>query len=401
VLTLPESICWLFNIRGRDIPHNPFVLAFAIVPREGRPTIFLAPDKLNEESRALLGPLADLTEKSAFPAALDALAASGRTVWIDPATAPAAVKSALSGRAALVEALDPTALPKAKKNPAELAGMREAQALDSVAMCRFLAWFDRTAPKGGLTEIAIVEQLETFRRESGQLADVSFETIAGAGPNGAIVHYRVSNATNRTLVPGELMLVDSGAQYFSGTTDITRTMASGPVTAAQKDRFTRVLKGMIAISRLVFPKGTAGNQIDILARHALWQVGLNYAHGTGHGVGAFLSVHEGPAGISPRYTIPFEAGMILSNEPGYYETGAYGIRIENLVAVVESEIAPDFLGFETLTYAPIDTRLVAPDLLTPEERGWLNAYHAEVARRVAGQLDAEDSAWLARATAPI
>jgi len=401
VLTLPESICWLFNIRGRDIPHNPFVLAFAIVPREGRPTIFLAPDKLNDESHALLGPLADLTEKSAFPAALDALAALGTTVWIDPATAPAAVKSALSGRAALVEARDPTALPKAKKNPAELAGMREAQALDSVAMCRFLAWFDRTAPKGGLTEIAIVEQLETFRRESGQLADVSFETIAGAGPNGAIVHYRVSNATNRTLVPGELMLVDSGAQYLSGTTDITRTMASGPVTAAQKDRFTRVLKGMIAISRLVFPKGTAGNQIDILARHALWQVGLNYAHGTGHGVGAFLSVHEGPAGISPRYTIPFEAGMILSNEPGYYEAGAYGIRIENLVAVVESEIAPDFLGFETLTYAPIDTRLVAPDLLTPEERDWLNAYHAEVARRVAGWLDAEDGAWLARATAPI
>ena len=305
VLTLPESLCWLFNIRGRDVPHNPFVLGFAIVPADGSPTVFLAENKLTEENRSALSGTAELMGKDGFEAALADLAKQGRAVWFDPETAPVQVKSVLSNGARLIEKRDPVLLPKARKNEVELAGMREAHKLDGIALAKFLAWFDEAAPRGGLTEIDIVKMLEAYRREEQTAVDVSFETISGSGPNGAIVHYRVSEKTNRTLSPGELMLVDSGAQYLSGTTDITRTMATGPITAQQKDHFTRVLKGMIAISRARFPKGTNGAQIDILARQFLWQVGLTFNHGTGHGVGAFLSVHEGPAGISPRYTVPF------------------------------------------------------------------------------------------------
>lgn len=433
VLTLPESLCWLFNIRGRDIPHNPFVLGFAIVPAKGKPTLFLAENKLTDENRAALADVAGLADKSGFEAALANLADTGNAVWFDPETAPVQVKSALTDHGArLVEKRDPVLLPKAKKNDVELAGMREAHRLDGVALAKFLAWFDETAPNGvrsgkvedfsgstarqnknperparfnrdgsssgGLTEIDIVKMLEAFRREEPTAVDVSFETISGSGPNGAIVHYRVSEKSNRTLVSGELMLVDSGAQYLSGTTDITRTMATGPVTDAQKDHFTRVLKGMIAISRARFPKGTTGAQIDILARQFLWQVGLTYNHGTGHGVGAFLSVHEGPAGIAPRYTVPFEAGMVLSNEPGFYLQGQYGIRIENLIIVRESEIVPDYLEFETLTLAPIDRRLIALDMLEPAERDWLNAYHARVLREIGPHMDATTRSWLEQAT---
>jgi Xaa-Pro aminopeptidase len=403
VLTLPESICWLFNIRGRDVPHNPFVLGFAVVPAEGKPTLFVADNKLTTENRAALAGVAELADKKSFAVAVESLGAGGKAVWFDPATVPSEVKTLLTkGGARLIEKRDPIALPKAKKNEVELAGMREAQALDGVAMARFLAWFDRAAPSGKLTEIDIVKALEAFRREMVGIVDVSFETISGSGPNGAIVHYRVSDKTNRTLVPGELMLVDSGAQYLSGTTDITRTMATGPVTDTQKDHFTRVLKGMIAISRARFPRGTTGAQLDILARQFLWDVGLTYNHGTGHGVGAFLSVHEGPAGISPRYTVPFEPGMVLSNEPGFYLAGAYGIRIENLMAVRESDIGDGgYLEFETLTLTPIDRRLIVTELLSAAERDWLNTYHARVLAEIGPKLSGADKAWLEQATAII
>jgi Xaa-Pro aminopeptidase len=291
-------------------------------------------------------------------------------------------------------------LPKARKNEAEIGGMREAHRLDGVALAKFLSWFDAEAPKGGLTETGIVTALEAFRREEPSVVDASFDTIAGAGPNGAIVHYRVTHDTDRRLAPGELMLIDSGAQYRSGTTDITRTLSSGPATAEQKDRYTRVLKGMIGIAMARFPRGTSGAQLDVLARQHLWAAGLTYNHGTGHGVGAFLSVHEGPIGISPRYTLALEPGMILSDEPGYYQEGAYGIRIENLLLVRESPIGGGgYLEFETLTLAPIDTSLIDPALLTEAERTWLNAYHARVFKEIGPLVKGEVKAWLKHATA--
>src|SRR5690606_678275 len=322
-------------------------------------------------------------------AALEGLGKAGKSVLVDPDSAPMAVADSLSKAGArLVEKRDPVLLPKSRKNEAELAGMREAHKLDGVALAKFLAWFDQEAPKGELTEIGIVTALESFRREEETCVDASFDTISGAGPNGAIVHYRVTNKTDRRLNPGEIMLVDSGAQYLSGTTDITRTLSTGSATAEQKDRYTRVLKGMIAISMARFPKGTSGAQIDVLARQFLWADGVTYNHGTGHGVGAFLGVHEGPIGISSRYPLPLEVGNVISNEPGYYKAGEYGIRIENLIVVQESAAYPGYLDFETLTLAPIDTRLIALELLTAAERDWLNAFHArvwaEIGPRVSG-----------------
>jgi Xaa-Pro aminopeptidase len=291
--------------------------------------------------------------------------------------------------------------PKSIKNAAELAGMREAHRLDGVALAKFLSWFDEEAPKGDLTEIGIVTALESFRREEETCIDASFDTISGAGPNGAIVHYRVTTKTDRRLQPGEIMLVDSGAQYLSGTTDITRTLFTGSATVEQKDRYTRVLKGMIAISLARFPKGTTGAQIDVLARQFLWQDGVTYNHGTGHGVGAFLGVHEGPVGISSRYSTPFEPGNVISNEPGYYKTGEYGIRIENLVVVKEAEGFPGYLDFETITLAPIDTRLVDFSLLTKAEVDWLNAFHAKVWAEIGPEVSGKVKDWLKKATAAI
>ncbi len=402
VLTLPESICWLFNMRGRDVPNTPVVLCFAIVSRTGKPTLYLDPARLTENQRDELSRVVDIADPSGFVPDLSALGRQNAAVWIDPGTCPCAVRNALKeSGAVLVGKGEPVLAAKAIKNEAELAGMRQAHLLDGVAMARFLCWFDAHAPAGTLSEIDIVTALEAFRRRDDTLVDVSFETIAGAGPNGAIVHYRVTTGSNRILKPGELMLVDSGGQYLSGTTDITRTLSTGSVTQRQRRNFTRVLKGMIAISTLNFPKGTTGAQIDVLARHALWQAGLNYAHGTGHGVGAFLGVHEGPAGIAPRYHVPLEAGMILSNEPGYYEENAYGIRIENLVHVIASNVGKDFLAFETLTLAPIDTRLIDTALLSSAERDWLDAYHARVLEKIAPHLDGETRNWLQRATRPL
>lgn len=402
VFTLPESICWLFNMRGRDVPNTPFVLGFAVVPAIGEPKLFLEPDKLTPETDTALEAIANLSPKDAFTDTLIALGTQKQKVWIDPATSPDAVAEILTkAGATLIKKADPVLAPKAKKNDAELAGMREAHKIDGVALAKFLAWFDAEAPKGKLTEIEIVAKLEAFRREDETLVDISFDTISGAGPNGAIIHYRVTENTNRTLNTGELMLVDSGGQYLTGTTDITRTLFTGSATAEQKDRYTRVLKGMIAISTVRFPKGTSGAQIDVLARQHLWQAGVTYNHGTGHGVGAFLSVHEGPIGISPRYMLPLEAGHIISNEPGYYKAGEYGIRIENLVHVIDSEVAKGYLEFETLTLAPIDTRLIDLTLLTKDECDWLNTYHARVLKEIGPKLEEAEKTWLEQATRPV
>ncbi|WP_297108849.1 aminopeptidase P family protein [uncultured Devosia sp.] len=401
-LTLPESICWLLNMRGRDVPNTPFVLGFAIVPKAGLPTLYLDAAKITPDLSKSLEGVARIAKASTFAKALEKLGSAGKSVIVDPQTAPAAVAETLRGSGAkVIEKRDPVLGPKSRKNEAELAGMREAHKLDGVALAKFLAWFDAEAPKGELTEIGIVTALESFRREEDSCVDASFDTISGAGPNGAIVHYRVTKKTDRRLRAGELMLVDSGAQYLSGTTDITRTLSTGPATAEQKDRYTRVLKGMIAISLARFPAGTSGAQIDVLARQFLWQAGVTYNHGTGHGVGAFLGVHEGPVGISSRYTTPLEAGNILSNEPGYYKAGEYGIRIENLITVRDASDHPGFLEFETLTLAPIDTRLIDMSLMTPAERDWLNSYHARVWSEIGPLVGGAAKSWLKDATAPI
>ncbi len=402
VLTLPESICWLLNMRGRDVPNTPFVLGFAIVPRSGQPTLYLDPTKITGELKAALAGVAKVAARKTLPPALTRLGKAGKAVLVDPATAPQAIVTALTEAGAkLVEKRDPVLLPKSRKNAAELSGMREAHSLDGVALAKFLAWFDDAAPKGGLTEIAIVTALEAFRREEETCVDASFDTISGAGPNGAIVHYRVTDKTDRMLNPGEIMLVDSGAQYLSGTTDITRTLSSGKPSDEERDPYTRVLKGMIAISMARFPKGTTGAQIDVLARQFLWQAGVTYNHGTGHGVGAYLGVHEGPVGISSRYTTPFEVGNVISNEPGYYKTGAYGIRIENLITVVESPDFPGYLEFETLTLAPIDKRLIRKSLLSDAERAWLDAYHQRVWKEIGPRVKGKVKDWLKDATAEL
>lgn len=402
VLTLPESICWLFNMRGRDVPNTPFVLGFAIVPSKGMPTLYLDPAKITDDIRKALDGIARITSSKTLPAALAKLGKAAKAVLIDPASAPDAIAASLKASGArLIEKRDPVLLPKSRKNDAELAGMHEAHKLDGVAMAKFLAWFDATAPKGELTETGIVTALEAFRREEETCVDASFDTISGSGPNGAIVHYRVTTKTDRKLNPGEIMLVDSGAQYLSGTTDITRTMATGNPTAEQRDRFTRVLKGMVAISMLRFPKGTSGAQIDVLARQFLWQAGITYNHGTGHGVGAYLGVHEGPVGISSRYTMPLEIGNVISNEPGYYKTGEYGIRIENLITVVPSTEFEGYLEFETLTLAPIDRTLIRKSLLTDDERAWINAYHHRVWKEIGPLLKGKVKDWLKDATAEL
>lgn len=406
VLTQPDSIAWLFNIRGSDVPHTPLPLSTAVLPAEGRPTLFVDGRKLGNAERAHLEDVADVAEPSALAGALAGLGEGGTAVLLDPAWASEAIRTMIAtagGR--IVEGEDPVILPKATKNAAEIAGARAAHRRDAAAFVRFLAWFDAEAPRGGLDEIAVVEALEGFRRETGALLDLSFDTISGAGPNGAVVHYRVTRATSRKVEPDSLFLIDSGAQYRDGTTDITRTLPVGTPTAEMRDRFTRVLKGMIAVSTARFPKGTAGSHLDAMARRSLWDAGLDYDHGTGHGVGSFLSVHEGPQRIAKTGTVPLEPGMILSNEPGYYRTGHYGIRIENLILVTEPvEIGGGdrpMMGFETLTLAPVDRRLIDTSLLTREEIRWLDAYHARVAAEVGPLVDDATRVWLEAATASL
>ena len=402
VLNLPESINWLFNIRGRDVPNTPVALSFAIVQKTGKPTLFIDEAKLTAPQLEQLQFSLSIVDPSQFSSHISQLSSSKNAIWVDPASCPFEFTRLLAANnASLIEKSDPVLHAKAIKNPAELEGMHEAHRIDGIAMAKFLCWFDDHCQTELLSEIDIATSLEAFRRQDKTLVDISFDTISGAGANGAIVHYRVTQNTNRKLIPGELMLLDSGGQYLSGTTDITRTLFTGSATQEQKDRNTRVLKGMIAISMLQFIPGTTGAHIDILARQFLWKIGLNYNHGTGHGVGAFLSVHEGPIAISNRNNVPLKKGMIISNEPGYYLEGEYGIRIENLIHIVDSQITKGWLAFETLTLAPIDKRLVDPEMLTQEERQWFNAYHAKVLKEIGPSLEGDQLEWLKEATSEI
>jgi len=397
----PHNLAWLFNIRGSDVSYTPLPIGWAYLPLEGRPIVFLDGRKLSPASRLSLTRHADLLEPDALLGFVEDLGRRGERVAFDAATVPAYLTQAFERAAGKAEiGADPITLMKAKKNPAELAGARSAHERDGAAMTNFLAWFATKAPRSRLTEIDAVKALETFRRASPALKDLSFPTIAGAGPNSAIPHYRVSEESNRKIERG-IFLIDSGAQYEDGTTDITRTIAVGRPSPLMRDRFTRVLKGHIAVARAVFPPGTNGAQIDALARAALWRAGLDFDHGTGHGIGSYLSVHEGPQRIAKTGTTALAPGMIISNEPGYYAAGAFGIRIENLVVVEERAIAGGerpMLGFETLSFAPIDLSLVEPKLMDAAEIAWLNDYHARVRRVLSPRVDSSTRRWLAKAT---
>jgi Xaa-Pro aminopeptidase len=409
VITALDSIAWLLNIRGRDVSRTPVALAFAIVHADASVDLFTAPEKLTPQIRAHLGDHVRPQSRGAFDDALGGFA--GKTVAVDPAAAVAAIFAALtSGGATILEARDPCILPKAIKNAVEIQGTTAAHRRDGAALTRFLHWFDAEAKKGELSEVSAAAKLRQFRDQTNVLEDLSFDTISAAGPNGASPHYRVSAESNLPITLDSIYLVDSGGQYKDGTTDVTRTLVVGTPTAEMRDRFTRVLKGHIALARAVFPAGTRGVQLDALARQFLWEAGLDYNHGTGHGVGSYLSVHEGPQRIAAAWSSqpgndePLAAGMILSNEPGYYKAGEYGIRIENLVLVEDRCVAgaeKSLLGFRELTLAPIDRNLVDAGLLTPAERDWLDAYHARVRAEISPQLDDAARGWLAAATAPI
>lgn len=406
VLTMPDSIAWVFNIRGSDVPHTPLPLSFAILYEDGRTDLFIDVRKIGAEARAHLKPIATIHGRGKLSQALDELGARKATVLVDPATCASAIYDRLIDAGAEVRrGTDPCELPKACKNVSEITGTRAAHLRDGRALTKFLAWIGMEATKGGVDEIAAAKKLEAFRAETNELRDLSFDTISGTGANGAIVHYRVTTATNQPLRKGELFLVDSGGQYLDGTTDVTRTVAIGEASPEQRDRFTRVLKGHIAIATARFPAGTSGAQLDAFARMALWKAGLDYDHGTGHGVGSYLSVHEGPQRISKMGTVALKPGMIVSNEPGYYKAGAYGIRIENLLVVTSPAMIDGgerpMLGFETLTLAPIDLNCVERSLLTEEEAAWLNAYHARVRETLVSGLDETTVEWLRQATRPI
>ncbi len=404
IVSDPQNVDWTFNIRGSDVAHTPLALGFASIPREGRPRLYIEPAKLSNEVRHALEEFADVHATDDL--ARDLASFKGKSVLLDQGSAADALTRIVSGNGGKpTRTADPITLMKAVKNNAEIAGTRAAHLRDGAAMTRFLCWLDHEMPSAKLTEIDAVKALESFRRDTGLLKDVSFPSISGAGPNGAIVHYRVTNETNRVIGSDEMFLIDSGAQYEDGTTDITRTVINGTPTEDMRDRFTRVLKGHIAIAEAVFPVGTTGAQLDPFARAALWQAGLDFDHGTGHGVGSYLSVHEGPARISKLGHTPLKPGMILSNEPGYYKAEAYGIRIENLVLVVAAPL-PDgaekpLNAFETLSFAPIDRRLIDPRLLTAQELHWLNNYHARVHEAISPLVDAATQRWLEHATRAI
>ncbi|MGA8902099.1 aminopeptidase P family protein [Bradyrhizobium sp.] len=405
VLSDSHAVAWTFNIRGGDVAHTPLPLSYALVPKSGQPTLFIDHRKLSNSVRDHLEQTATVVEPAALSSKLIEMSKSGARIALDGATAADALTRLISSAGGKpLRGSDPVSLLKAVKNDTEIAGTKAAHRRDAVALARFLAWVDREAPSGHLTEIDAVEALETFRRETGALKDVSFPTISGTGPNGAIVHYRVTRKSNRRIARGDLLLIDSGAQYEDGTTDVTRTIAIGEPTLEMRDRFTRVLRGHIAIARALFPDGTTGAQLDTLARQYLWQAGVDFEHGTGHGVGSYLSVHEGPARISKLGATPLKRGMILSNEPGYYKTDGFGIRIENLELVVAAEVAgaeKPVNAFETLTLAPIDRRLVDLNMLTGDELSWLNEYHERVRHAVRGHVDDATKAWLDEATAPL
>ncbi|WP_159730103.1 aminopeptidase P family protein [Methylosinus sp. Ce-a6] len=397
----PHALAWLFNLRGADVAHTPIALGFALLPKEGRPLLYVDPAKLSPKTRAGLEALADIREAANVADDLAAEGARGRTILFDSATAPAKLVDLFRGKGGQPKlGEDPIALLKAVKNEIELDGARAAHLRDGVALTRFLAWFAETAPKGRLTEISAAQALETFRRESGELRDLSFPTISAFGPHAAIPHYRVTEASDLRIARG-VYLVDSGAQYLDGTTDVTRTIGVGRPSKQLREHFTRVLQGHIGVARAVFPAGVSGAQLDAFARRSLWEAGLDFDHGVGHGVGAYLSVHEGPQRISKLGTTPLQPGMILSDEPGYYRAGEYGVRLENLIVVEKREIAGaerEMLGFETLTLAPFDLALVEPKLMSAEETRWLNAYHARVRAELSPHLDAKTRKWLTQAT---
>jgi Xaa-Pro aminopeptidase len=403
IITASESIAWLLNIRGNDVPHTPISQGFAVIWADTSVDLFIDPLKISAEITAYLGKDIRITDAASLENWLQNLKET--IILIDPALTPLALIQQLE-KCHLLHSLDPCALPKALKNAIEAEGARQAHIQDGVAVTRFLAWLSKAALSETITELDAVDKLLSFRQQRPLLTDTSFDTISAAASNGAIVHYRASPETNAKLELNSIYLVDSGGQYLNGTTDITRTVAIGTPTSEQKDRFTRVLKGHIALANTLFPVGTTGSQLDPLARHALWQVGLDYDHGTGHGVGSYLNVHEGPQRISKSpSTIALQPGMIVSNEPGYYKTNAYGIRIESLILVVEKGIpaAGDrpLLGFETLTQVPIDTSLVEVGLLTQEERHWLNTYHAQVRDTLLPFLKGDDAQWVKIATQEI
>ena len=410
VVTDPLSLAWLFNLRGSDAAHNPVALGWAILHAERRPTVFIDERRLSLSARAYLTQLADIAPGPEFVPALRTVSEDG-PVLLDPDRAPDALREIVDGSGGKVaRGTDPALLPRAVKNATELEGARRAHERDGAAMASFLCWLDHRE-RDTVTEIEAAQKLEACRKETAErlgepLREIAFDTISGSGPNGAIVHYRVTSSTDRTLRSGELYLVDSGGQYADGTTDVTRTVAIGEPTEEMRRHFTLVLKGMIAISRLRFPEGIAGVHLDSFAREALWRHGLDYAHGTGHGVGSYGAVHEGPQGLSRRSREPFRPGMIVSNEPGYYREGEYGIRIENLVVVTEPERPEggdiDVMGFETLTLCPIDARLIAHALLHEAERDWLDAYHRCVERQILPLLEGEDEkVWLRAACRPV
>ena len=407
VITMTDSIAWLLNLRGGDVEFTPLPLSFAILHKDASAELFIDKRKMNADTVSHLGNRVSIHSKDDFAGSLNSLRNKSIKIQIDPSTASEWVyQQALGGTSTILEATDPCSLPKAIKNTTELSGSKAAHLRDGAALTKFLHWLSETSLEGSLTELEASDKLEEYRQEGEYFRGLSFPTIAGAGEHGAIVHYRVDDKSNRQILPGELFLVDSGAQYLDGTTDVTRTVAIGSPSKEMEDRFTRVLKGHIAIATAVFPVGTTGGQLDTLARKALWEVGLDYDHGTGHGVGSFLSVHEGPHRISKGFsTAPLQPGMIVSNEPGYYKTNEYGIRIENLVTVVPDQQPErgelDMLQVETLTLAPIDLRLISRDLLTQDEKNWVNAYHARVRNTLSPLLPPNVAKWLQICTEPI
>lgn len=405
IITAPASLAWLLNLRGSDVRCTPLLLGNALIDTDGQVTLYTDPDKISDDIRAHLGNEVTVADESQLKDDLSSW--SGKTVIADPSTGSAWHAQTLRDAGATVLAqADPVALPKAKKSPAELRGTEEAHRRDAVPLIRFLHWLDTEAQSGTYDEIDAAVQLETFRHETGALKDLSFESISGAGPNGAVVHYRVNSATTLPLAKNSLFLIDSGAQYVDGTTDVTRTVPIGEPTEEMRERYTLVLQGHIALATVRFPEGTVGSNLDALARYPLWQAGLDYDHGTGHGVGVFLGVHEGPQRISKApNSIAIEAGMIVSNEPGYYKEGEYGIRIENLQYATPAEDIPGgerpMLGFHTLTLAPFHRELIDVDMLSRAERDYVNAYHARVLKEIGPKLDAEVKAWLEKACRPI
>jgi Xaa-Pro aminopeptidase len=409
VITALDSIAWIFNIRGTDVTHTPVGLSFALLHKDATADLYIAPEKITDEVRAHLGNSVRVHDQTAFTAALEGLA--GQKVAVDPERAVAAIFTTLAkAKAQIVRRRDPSILPKAIKNPVELAGTRSAHVRDGVAISRFLRFMEENAAKGGLDELSAAAKLKSFREDTGALLDLSFDTISAAGPNAALPHYKVDEESNRAIESGTLYLVDSGGQYLDGTTDITRTIAIGEPSAEMRRRFTQVLKGHIALAMARFPAGTRGSQLDTLARQYLWADGVDFAHGTGHGVGSYLAVHEGPQRIAKSSggqagtEEALHAGMILSNEPGYYKAGHFGIRIENLVIVEPVEIEGaehPVLGFETITFAPIARNLVATELMSAPELAWLNAYHAKVLEKLSPTMAGDDLAWLQSACAPI